>query len=840
MILENNNRKFIRTLSDSCLKANRARNRIAILAILLTAILFTTVTTVTDGAGKMIKEQMLRQSGTRYMVSIKYIPGEKAEELLANENWAEAGIERTIGFVFNQELLNLSAAVSWFSENYAINCYSMPETGRLPEAANEVACDTNVLRLLGIPAELGSIVTLEYDVNGEYRTAELTLCGFWEGEENAQRANILVSETFLKQNIDETLLTDGAAAAGCYTVRGSFSSNKDIGGQLDEVLRAAGYRSEAERGEEGFVVNHISPVYQVSDAIGIGTILAAAGCVLLVLFGGYLIIYNIFQISVLKDIRLYGQLKTIGAAPKQLRYMVKRQGFLLSLYAIPAGLVIGWLLGNVLLPLVLQSTSFNKTTFLLPNILMWVIAAAFTFITVFISCSKPGKIAGNISPVEALRYQGQQIDRKKTKNGGSSKHRILSMAADNLGRSKRKTILVVLSISISIILFNSVLNITGCFDKETYIRRDIVTDFDVMNIDFYKSMDYASARVVPETFAEQIEQLQGVRDFGKAYYRAYEDETDPAAELAEITVVNGTKMAQDNEVWDNQRQMYGFDENALKVTQVIEGSIDYEALESGRYVVIGGWLSDRGRYYTERNEFHAGDKIEAVIDGKTMEFEVMAVVGIPNSLCMDYSFGGYESICFSENVFLNLFPENSNPIHCIFNAEEEAFSKINEWILENQSAFNVKVSTMLSAEQDFEELVFTYRAVGVIFAGVFGIIGILNLLNVILTGAIARQHEFAVMQSIGMTGKQLRSLFLYEGIFYAGLAGLSGVLLSGVLSFTMVKGITDGWWFAKYRFMIAPGIIAGLAGIGFAAVISAFVNRIYNKGSVVEKLLENE
>ena len=34
----------------------------------------------------------------------------------------------------------------------------------------------------------------------------------------------------------------------------------------------------------------------------------------------------------------------------------------------------------------------------------------------------------------------------------------------------------------------------------------------------------------------------------------------------------------------------------------------------------------------------------------------------------------------------------------------------------------------------------------------------------IITNIITRRHEFATMQSIGMTGKQLRRLMVYEGI----------------------------------------------------------------------------
>ena len=101
--------------------------------------------------------------------------------------------------------------------------------------------------------------------------------------------------------------------------------------------------------------------------MGGGMIAAAVFGVLMILLAGYLIIYNIFRISILKDIWLYGQLKTIGTSPKQLKYMVKRQGYLLALAGIPAGLILGWLLGNVLLPLIMASTTVGESVFIMPH-----------------------------------------------------------------------------------------------------------------------------------------------------------------------------------------------------------------------------------------------------------------------------------------------------------------------------------------------------------------------------------------------------------------------------------------------------------------------------------------
>ena len=70
-----------------------------------------------------------------------------------------------------------------------------------------------------------------------------------------------------------------------------------------------------------------------------------AAVLLLIVFTGYLIIYNVFQISVTNDIRFYGLLKTIGTTPRQLRrIMPRQQALLLSLCrASPSGLCwAGW------------------------------------------------------------------------------------------------------------------------------------------------------------------------------------------------------------------------------------------------------------------------------------------------------------------------------------------------------------------------------------------------------------------------------------------------------------------------------------------------------------------
>ncbi|MEI3362360.1 MAG: FtsX-like permease family protein [Oscillospiraceae bacterium] len=56
--------------------------------------------------------------------------------------------------------------------------------------------------------------------------------------------------------------------------------------------------------------------------------------------------------SVTNDIRFYGLLKTIGTTPRQLRRIIRQQGLMMTVVGIPLGLVIGYLVGGQLTPVI--------------------------------------------------------------------------------------------------------------------------------------------------------------------------------------------------------------------------------------------------------------------------------------------------------------------------------------------------------------------------------------------------------------------------------------------------------------------------------------------------------
>lgn len=417
-LLENNNRKFIKTLSQNCLKANRVRNAIAVLAIVLTAVLFMALATVLEGAQISEKNQKLRQAGTKLMVSIKNLTADEAQRIASAPEFTVSAIERYAVTVTNPQLSHMQAAAGWVDETSMQYSFMELAKGHYPQAENEIACDTEVLRLLGLPEQTGTSFVLQYTAGDADMELPVTVCGFWEGIKYEQRASLLVSETFVEHAIEKYEGEYAPYKQANYDVRGNFADETDVSGQLDRMLKRLGYNPHAGREEDGFVIHHVNPVYGQPVQTSSDTYAAAGIGALLIVLAGYLIIYNIFKISIEKDIRLYGQLKTVGTSPRQIRYMVTRQGSVLSAAGIPAGLIFGWLLGNALLPLVMAHSSFQEASFVIPSAWVWILSALFTFLTVKVSCARPGRIAGKISPIEALKYHGYSKSRKKCKRGG--------------------------------------------------------------------------------------------------------------------------------------------------------------------------------------------------------------------------------------------------------------------------------------------------------------------------------------------------------------------------------------------------------------------------------------
>ena len=123
---------------------------------------------------------------------------------------------------------------------------------------------------------------------------------------------------------------------------------------------------------------------------------------------------------------------------------------------------------------------------------------------------------------------------------------------------------------------------------------------------------------------------------------------------------------------------------------------------------------------------------------------------------------------------------------------------------------------------------------------IIGIVGILNFLNAILTGIITRRREFAVLQSVGMTGNQLKTMLVFEGLCYAAGSIIASLILSLITGPVMSSVFESMFWFFSYKFTIAPVLAVAPIFILLGIIMPLITYKSASKHSIVERLSETE
>ncbi len=144
------------------------------------------------------------------------------------------------------------------------------------------------------------------------------------------------------------------------------------------------------------------------------------------------------------DIHFYGLLKTIGTTPRQIKRIIQYQALVLCIVGIPVEILLGYGLSVGLMPIVLRGSTINRESMTISSSpIIFIGSALFALLTVLISCARPGRLASRVSPVEAVKYTNVNHIKKRERAVRDAK--VYQMAFTNLGRSKRKTVLVIVS-----------------------------------------------------------------------------------------------------------------------------------------------------------------------------------------------------------------------------------------------------------------------------------------------------------------------------------------------------------------------------------------------------------
>ena len=142
----------------------------------------------------------------------------------------------------------------------------------------------------------------------------------------------------------------------------------------------------------------------------------------------------------------------------------------------------------------------------------------------------------------------------------------------------------------------------------------------------------------------------------------------------------------------------------------------------------------------------------------------------------------------------------------LFDVEDGKEADVNEFIEDytNTTEPMMHYESRDRYEAEFAGMTGMFQLIGGVLTAVIGLIGILNFINSTLTSIVTRRREFAMMEAIGMTKRQLIRMLILEGTYYALLTIAASAVFGSLLSVTLVRMIADGMWFMEYHFIIWP------------------------------------
>lgn len=909
-MIQVSNAPCVRRLGYRAMAASRSRNMIAVLAIALTTMLFTSLFTIVMSLNSGIQQSNFRQVGGYAHGGFKYLTKEQFLELREDPLIREWGARRFLGMATEKPFNKSHVELSCTDANQSRWMFCDPVEGRLPkEGTDEAATDTRILELLGVKPELGAKFSVTFDVDGHETTQKFTLCGWWEYD-NA----IIANHIFMPESrVDKILSQLGVGIPGNDGMTGTwnldvmFSGPAHIEENMRTILDRHGYQAD-DRHEDNYLpigVNWGYSASQLAENIGLETVAAILTVVCLIIVTGYLIIYNVFQISVTNDIRFYGLLKTIGTTGKQIRRIVRQQAFLLCLIGIPAGLLLGWSAGAWLVPAVTERMAgIDHIVSMSPFI--FVGAAIFSLFTVLLSCARPGRMASRVSPIEAVRYaeggavgtkssrrrkgqsgtvpakysSGDRLSKKMKKegnldgmDGGVS---VFSMAWANLGRSRSRTVITVLSLTLAVVLFYMTFVFSRGFDMDKYLADNSICDF-ILASDRYFQVGHGfkgAEDALPETAVMDIREAgdiaAGGRIYGKTgwvqefiteeYYRATFGTWQDPNYLDDI--IAAMERNEDGQL-GQMVQISGMEGFILDQLTVLDGDISKLYEPGTRYVgvvqnpvtmecpaQVGDTVTLR---YVEEYEFYnpfTGEVYEnpnSIRDDdpfrrrarryRDVEYEAAVVVTVPTTL--SYRYFGADEFVMNDQTFIQDTGTDSVMLYAC-NAAEGAVEDIETFLDEYTHRVNASLDyeSKATIQAEFHDMLSMFLMLGGSLSFIVGLVGVLNFFNAILTGMLTRRREFAVLQSIGMTGGQLKRMLVYEGLLYGAGAVVCSAVLATAVGPVLGKMVESMFWFFVYKLDLRPILamvpVFGVLGCGLPLIVYHYVAR----KTVVERLRE--
>lgn len=781
-------------------KMNTSRNRILIGAVMLAVILLFCTFSIAQGKVAAESARNVREAGTAASAYLDFGSKIQCQDLKKLSYIDKVGFETSFASIFIGDDSVCECAVldeTGYQEMLLPACTDV--YGSYPTKENEVMLSQRALEALDIknpevgmkiPMSMGWYDWMRNKEHMDMLDSTFVLSGYYTDyiEETQNLPVAYFSETFLRTNQYK-----GNSSRILIKLHESFSKGIEIEKRLYQNIKI-------ENEHQQIVVNN-SPQYEAVEEF-IGGFGIAIFCSILIFVCAYLLIYNILSITMSLDIRQFGLLKSIGMTTNQLRIMLYFQ----SLKKAFTGCILGGLLGTGIvcgiLPKLLEklylqgSGSVSIEKVFLPKILVFSIL--FVLITTFLATGRAIKKVSVLSATESVRYQEDnaklihkpkkvKLKRvKKSKEGSDIAH----MAWRNLTRSKRKFVINLISLTLGCEVALGAVVISKGTDKINELRQnpDFEIGIETDAVDKYKEdksfQDKDEYNLFSEKYIGEIARIAEIsQEEIKICWGGYGfveiDKKD--AFRPKLHAMSGTRYIMIeatiqvvNEKYLKKLETY-ITENDL--------SIDMESLKNGTGILLlhHHRLSEHQEIEAKQvvgNTFTLYNTFSDLAEEKNgIEMKCSGYLDTKDKYFPKPDMTYYEE---SDNYFIATeaaFQKSGYQkqiFHISFDVKEqkeaEIKDKLRQWVEnKNKESGEIKIfyltanSEVIASEQNYlnaSRMIMGTLSLVLIF------MGIMNYSNTRITDFISRKKEFAVMESIGMTRKQLQKMLILESGYF--------------------------------------------------------------------------
>lgn len=780
---ENDTSAIEKKLAKRNLKSEKRRNLMVVVAITLAAFLICLTGILSTSLAQMQRNQVVDTYEALYMgveksdiETLKGLPeiARVGSYYALGEELSEQGYH-AVYFYYDEEMMDI-----------AHNQMNLLE-GRVPEKKNEVVVSEYFLSTYGNNAKLGETVTLDTDsFRGEY-----IVIGIIESvnEKEMNSCGILLSEDALTE-------WSGFDPAG-YRAYVHFEN----AAQLSEEVMTSYSRQIAEEHQLPMPKMNSKYFSYTSKSFDFALM---GGVIAVVLTGGYIVIQSIFRISVNDKIQSYGQLRTIGTTPQQIRRIVKKEGRRLGSIGILTGAVLGLCGGFLLFP-----KGFN--------VFYYVMIVALTvlscWVMVSVSIRKPIKIAAGISPIEAIRFTPAQKNIHSRKK--NMKLNPVSMGIANFKRDRKKTVSIVASLSLGGMLLLVVSSIVLLRSPEQLARQDFPDGDYKIYVDSELSEEEVMAAGNPlnEELRQEILSINGITDVIAKRQSLH----------ASYTVNEFTESGMCDMLTE---QNYSLVEAAL-----VEGTMPTDT----RSILVDSSTS-------KRDNIPAGTTVAFTFGPSSAPVTVAGVfdnTALPN---------GHGAIAFDapleyapEALFRELHPEITSFDYSwsIVNdpkKTEEVKAALKDVVASHSDIALDEIDSKIEYEKMQTAVVCGSLQV---FSWLVFLFGVVNLINTTLSNQISRKQENSILRSIGLTEKQLCKMNICEGLCYALFAALATLAVGfpvSIVACNKMSVVIFARDVVPYQFPVLEMGLFILVLFGMELILSVWTVNRQKKQSLIEQM----